>query len=150
MVDNINNTKRKSRIWFISIVLALSAISINTLANEVSNISKRVPAEWETQEAIWMQWPGYWEKEYEPTFAKISAIISRYEKLHILYHSEKIYAEAHKAINKIGADPQNKNIRWHKVPNDNAWMRDNGPIYVLEDNELSLILIRRCRRTSTV
>ena len=43
MVDNINNTKRKSRIWFISIVLLLSAISINTLANEVSNISKRVP-----------------------------------------------------------------------------------------------------------
>jgi len=35
MVDNIKNTKRKSRIWFISIVLLLSAISINTLANEV-------------------------------------------------------------------------------------------------------------------
>ena len=138
MVDNINNTKRKSRIWFTSIVLLLSAISINTLANEVSNISKRVPAEWETQEAIWMQWPGYWEKEYEPTFAKISAIISRYETLHILYHSEKIYAEARKAIHNIGADPQNKNIRWHKVPNDNAWMRDNGPIYVLEDNELRI------------
>jgi agmatine deiminase len=85
-----------------------------------------------------MQWPGYWEKEYEPTFAKISAIISRYEKLHILYNSEKIYLEARKAINNIGADPQNNNIKWHAVPNDNAWMRDNGPIYVLEDNELRI------------
>ena len=28
----------------------------------------RVPAEWEPQEAIWMQWPGYWEKDYEITF----------------------------------------------------------------------------------
>ena len=84
---NISNTKRKRKIWLISIVLLLSAISINTLANGVNNSTKRVPAEWETQEAIWMQWPGYWEKEYEPTFAKISAIISRYETLHILYHS---------------------------------------------------------------
>ena len=24
------------------------------------------------------------------------------------------------------------------MPNDNAWMRDNGPIYVLEDNELRI------------
>ena len=119
---------KKSKIWFISIVLLLSVIGVNTLANEVNKTTKRVPAEWETQEAIWMQWPGYWEKEYELTFAKISAIISRYEKLHILYNSEKIYAEARKAINNIGAEPQNNNIQWHAVPNDNAWMRDNGPI----------------------
>ena len=123
-----SNTIRRSKIWFISIVLLLSVISINVLGNEVNNSTKRVPAEWETQEAIWMQWPGYLEKEYEPTFAKISAIISRYEKLYILYNSKKIYAEAHKAINSIGADPQNNNIQWHAVPNDNAWMRDNGPI----------------------
>ena len=113
-------------------------IGINTSANEVNNSTKRVPAEWENQEAIWMQWPGYWEKEYEPTFAKISAIISRYEKLHILYNSKKNYTEAHNAINSIGANPQNNNIQWHAVPNDNAWMRDNGPIYILEDNELRI------------
>ena len=129
---------KKSKIWFISIVLLLSVIAINTFANEVNNTTKRVPAEWEPQEAIWMQWPGYWEKEYEPTFAKISAIISRYEKLHILYNSEKIYLDARKAINNIGADPQNNNIQWHTMPNDNAWMRDNGPIFVLEDNELRI------------
>ena len=64
--------------------------------------SKRVPAEWEPQEAIWMQWPGYWEKDYELTFAKITNIISRYEKLHILYNSDQIYAEAQKAIRDIG------------------------------------------------
>ena len=110
MVENINNTKRKSRIWFISIVLLLSAISINTLANEVSNISKRVPAEWETQEAIWMQWPGFLEKDYEITFANIADIVSRYEKLHILYHSDQIYSDAQKALRDVKADPQNKNI----------------------------------------
>jgi len=137
-MDKRINTIRKSKIWFFSIALLLSVIGINTSANEVNNSTKRVPAEWENQEAIWMQWPGYWEKEYEPTFAKISAIISRYEKLNILYNSKKIYTEAHNAINRIGANPQNNNIQWHAVPNDNAWMRDNGPIYILEDNELRI------------
>ena len=137
-MDKRINTIVKSKIWFFSIALLLSVICINTSANEVNNSTKRVPAEWENQEAIWMQWPGYWEKEYEPTFAKISTIISRYEKLHILYNSEKIYEEARKAINNIGANSQNTNIQWHAIPNDNAWMRDNGPVYVLEDNELRI------------
>ena len=75
-MDKRINTIGKSKIWFFSIALLLSVIGINTSANEVNNSTKRVPAEWENQEAIWMQWPGYWEKEYEPTFAKISAIIS--------------------------------------------------------------------------
>ena len=33
---------------------------------------KRVPAEWEPQEAIWLQWPGRWEKDYEEAIAKLS------------------------------------------------------------------------------
>ena len=28
-------------------------------------VQRRVPAEWEPQEAIWLQWPGEWEKTYE-------------------------------------------------------------------------------------
>ena len=109
-------------------------MTINSKASEVIDKTKRVPAEWEPQEAIWMQWPGYWEKDYEKTFAKITEIVSRYEKIHILYDSKQIYAEAQKAIRDVKADPENKNIYWHEVPNDNAWMRDNGPVYVFNDN----------------
>ena len=58
-----------------------------------------------------MQWPGYWEKDYEITFAKMADIISRYEKLHILYKTDKIYANAQKAISDIGGNPKNTNIR---------------------------------------
>ena len=137
-MDKRINTIVKSKIWFFSIAALLSVICINTSANEVNNSTKRVPAEWENQEAIWMQWPGYWEKDYELAFAKITNIISRYEKLHILYASDQIYAEAQKSIRGIRSDPQQKNIYWHKVPNDNAWMRDNGPVYVLNDNELRI------------
>ena len=127
----------KSKIWIIFITLFISVMSVNQ-ANEFNHKTKRVPAEWEPQEATWMQWPGYWEKDNEIAFAKIADIISRYQKLHILFHSDQIYVDARKALNDIGVDPQGKNIRWHEVPYDNSWMRDNGPVYVLNDDEIRI------------
>ena len=87
-------------------------------ASDFDRQTDRVPAEWEPQEATWMQWPGYWEKGQEKAFAKIADIISRYQKLHILFHSDQIYADALKALTDIGVDPQDKNINWHSVPYD--------------------------------
>ena len=138
MLEKISENKLKRKIWIIFITLLILVMSNSSQANEFKYQTNRVPAEWEPQEAIWMQWPGYWEKNLEITFAKIADIISRYEKIHILYHSKQIYADAQKALRDIGADPENKNIYWHKVPYDNAWMRDNGPIYVLNNNELRI------------
>ena len=106
--------------------------------NKSQMLTKRVPAEWELQEAIWLQWPGYWEKDFEQTIAKISDVISRYQTLHILYGSEKILTEAQKALTRVGADPDNSNIRWHAARYDNSWMRDNGPVYVMENDELKI------------
>lgn len=137
-LERMCENELKSKIWIIIIAMLISVMSINSQANEPIYTAKRVPAEWEPQEAIWMQWPGFLEKDYEITFANIADIVSRYEKLHILYHSNQIYSDAQKAIRNIEADPQNKNIHWHEVPNDNAWMRDNGPIYVLNDKELRI------------
>jgi agmatine deiminase len=128
----------QSKIGIFFTTLLTSLIIINNQAIGSNYITKRVPAEWEPQEAIWMQWPGYWEKDYEVTFAKIADIISNYQKLHILYHSNQIYNDAQKAIINIGKDPQNKNIYWHNVPNDSAWMRDNGPVYILNDKEIRI------------
>ena len=138
LLEPLNGNKLKSKILIIFITLLISVISTNSQANEDTNKTKRVPAEWEPQEAIWIQWPGYWEKDYEMTFAKITNIVSRYEKIHILYHSDPIYLDAQKALRDIEADPKNENIHWHKVANDNAWMRDNGPVYVLNDNGLRI------------
>ena len=136
--EQLNGNKLKKKILIIFITLLISVISTNSQTNEDTNKIKRVPAEWEPQEAIWIQWPGYWEKDYEMTFAKITNIVSRYEKIHILYHSDPIYLDAQKALRDIEADPKNENIHWHKVANDNAWMRDNGPVYVLNDNGLRI------------
>ena len=127
----------KSKIWIIFITLLISVMSINQ-ANEFDRQTVRVPAEWEPQEATWMQWPGYWEKDHEKAFAKMADIIRRYQKLHILFYSDQVYADALKALTNIGVDPKDKNIQWHAIPYDNSWMRDNGPVYVLNDNEIRI------------
>ena len=59
---------------------------------------RRVPAEWEPQEAIWLQWPGEWEKTYEAAFAAFSCIIIQYEKLHVLYQSPQVLRQAKAAL----------------------------------------------------
>ena len=97
---------------------------------------KRVPAEWEPQEAIWLQWPGNWEKSFETSFARLSNVIVQYETLHILYDSPLVLSEAQSSIKREGGDPAHPNIQWHWIENNSAWMRDNGPVYVIEDSTM--------------
>jgi agmatine deiminase len=99
---------------------------------------RRVPAEFEPQEAIWLQWPGPFEKTYEPAYAEISKVIVQYQKLHILYDTNAIRNKARAAIADAGGDPDHSNITWHSISNENAWMRDNGPVYVVEDGAMKI------------
>jgi agmatine deiminase len=99
---------------------------------------RRVPAEWENQEALWLQWPGPFEKSYEPAYAKISNVVVQYQPLHILYNTNPIRNQARNAITAAGGDPDHSNITWHAIPNQNAWMRDNGPVYVVENGEMRI------------
>ena len=95
-----------------------------------------MPAEWEPQEAIWLQWPGEWEKTYEEAFAAFSCIIIQYEKLHVLYQSPQVLHQARAALLSAGCNPDHDLITWHDIPNDSAWMRDNGPVFVEEAGEM--------------
>lgn len=112
--------------------------SVEPSTEPPANATIRVPAEWEPQEATWLQWPGRWEKVYEPSFSKMSNVIVQYQPLHILYDNNTIRNEARAAITAAGGDPYHPNITWHRVGNDNAWMRDNGPTYVLQDGQLRI------------
>ena len=70
-------------------------------AGTTADSTRRVPAEWEPQEAIWLQWLSRWEKVGETAFARKSNVIVRYETLHILYVlyvSPRVWTRARKAI----------------------------------------------------
>ena len=131
-----------SRSFKVVICLSISVISMISVLESISSVSAsqdiRVPAEWELQEAIWLQWPGQYEKAHEEAFARMSAVIVQYQKLHILCNSERIKKQAQDVISKTGTNPDHENIVWHILPNDNAWIRDNGPVYVVSDGEMRI------------
>ena len=124
-----------------SLAVAFSVMTVggaSTVLGADQTVTKRVPAEWEPQEALWLQWPGRYEKTYEPAFANMTNVIVEYQKLHILHHSDKVKEQAREAITQAGGDPDHQNIVWHAIDNDSAWMRDNGPVYVVDDGEMRI------------
>ena len=119
-------------------ILVLGLVLGTTAQAMEPSPDRRVPAEWEPQEAVWLQWPGRYERVYQPAFAHITGIVSQYQKIHVLHHTEAIREGAIAAIRKAGYDPDNDNIVWHRIANDSAWMRDNGPVYVVEGGDLRI------------
>ncbi len=94
------------------------------------NQNARVPAEWETHGATWMQWATDWEASMRPAFADIIEIVKQYEPLHLIAISEAEKTEAIEFLTNEGVTQEN--ITWHIFETDNSWMRDNGPIYVTD------------------
>lgn len=131
----LKNVFKASAVFLLGIVMPTEHAPA---ANEISRTVKRVPAEWEPQEAMWLQWPGRHERGFETAFAKMAAVIVQYQPLHILYSDKRIQRRARSAIQSAGGRPDHPNIIWHPIPNDNAWMRDNGPVYVIDEGEMRI------------
>ena len=92
-----------------------------------------MPAEWEPHEAIWMQWPGCYEADMRQAFADIIDVVQAYEPVHIIAGSSTEKNQAQKFLRKRKVPLAN--ITWHVREKDNAWLRDNGPIYVTDGND---------------
>lgn len=92
--------------------------------------ARRTPAEWEPQAAIWVQWPQAYEPAgTEAAFAAVVEIIAEYQPVHLLATDRRTRSSGEAALaGRVG-----DNVTWHMVPNDNSWMRDNGPRYVEVD-----------------
>ncbi len=88
-----------------------------------------MPAEWEKHAATWMSWPAdddLWFGHLDGVraeFAELVATIARFEPVHLLVRDEESDADARARLG-------NANVKYHRVPLDDVWMRDNGPIFV--------------------
>jgi len=118
--------------------LSACTLAVNPPTNSSMNIhmdeitvckSIRIPAEWEPHEATWMQWPGKYEKMYRDEFAELIGVLQKYEPIVIVYSYPDLKQNAIDVLTQKGIPLSN--IRFEKIPNDNAWMRDNGPVYAV-------------------
>jgi agmatine deiminase len=95
-----------------------------------------MPAEWEPHEGTWLQWPqdivyrGY-ELKLERIWLNMVEALHDHENVHLVVSSERQQEQVANQLlyHKIGL----KNVDFHIIPTNDVWVRDNGPIFVVND-----------------
>ncbi|WP_291426568.1 agmatine deiminase family protein [Deinococcus sp.] len=88
-----------------------------------------MPAEWQPHAATWMSWPAdddLWFGHLAGVrgeFTQLVGTIARFEPVHLLVRDDESEQDARARL--AGA-----NVKFHRVPLDDVWLRDNGPIFV--------------------
>lgn len=98
-------------------------------------MDRRLPAEWEVQDGVLLAWPhadSDWRDNLEAVarvFTEIARTISRFERVLIVAPKiEPVWAQ----LDRSGVDM--RQVTLHRMPTNDTWARDFGPITVLEDN----------------
>lgn len=97
----------------------------------------RQPAEWEPHAACWLAWPSHaelWKSNLGPAQAELTALaraIGDGERLEVLVLDAAGEASARAALDGL-------EVRFHRIPFGDIWLRDIGPIFVADgDGELA-------------
>jgi agmatine deiminase len=100
----------------------------NYIVNSAVTSTIRVPAEWERHDSTWMQWPKGEEVLNRDNFAGIIRALQAYEQVNLVVESATAQAGATSFLQQRGVPLTN--VRFHIMPYDWSWMRDNGAIWV--------------------
>jgi len=96
-----------------------------------------MPAEWEPHEGTWLQWPqdklyhGY-ELKLERIWLNMVEALQDHENVHLFVSDlrQRDHISSQLVYHNIGL----KNIDFHIIPTNDVWARDNGPIFVINDD----------------
>ena len=95
----------------------------------------RMPAEWEPQKSVWMSWPhnkndwpGLFEK-IPNVVGKIIKYLTKHQRIDLLVNNTKSIEITRIYLKKIGCNISN--IKFHKLKTDRLWLRDSGPIFLI-------------------
>jgi agmatine deiminase len=103
----------------------------------------RMPAEWEAQTAVWLQWPGKYPKatdctdfsyqmKMEKTWLLMSREIHQHVDVQILAQSEVHRKHILDAMDYYGFNMDK--IYVYVTQTVDVWHRDSGPIFVIDDH----------------
>jgi agmatine deiminase len=94
-----------------------------------------MPAEWTPHAATWTSWPFddvLWEGQLDGVrqdMTGLVAAVARFEPVVVNVRDDEAEADARQRLRRQGA-PQDR-IAFHRVPLNDAWFRDNGPLFVV-------------------
>lgn len=93
-----------------------------------------MPPEWAEHAATWTSWPfsdALWEGQLEPVrdeFAALVATVARFEPVVLNVRDDEAEEDARRRLETANAPLDN--LKFHRVPLNDVWFRDNGPLFV--------------------
>ncbi|MBV9463862.1 MAG: agmatine deiminase family protein [Verrucomicrobiae bacterium] len=96
-----------------------------------------MPAEWEPHEATWISWPhkeASWPGKFEPVgpvMAEIVSLLAEGESVFINVVDGAMEEQVRALLAARRVDP--KRVRFFRIPTNDAWVRDHGPMFVVRD-----------------
>lgn len=94
------------------------------------------PEESEPHEGTWLQWPHQYQygvrfrDRLDPTWVTLTKELSSSERVHIIAYDEIEKDRITELLNAASVDLTQ--VDFKVFPNDDFWVRDNGPIYVYD------------------
>ena len=105
----------------------------------------RMPAEWELQESVWVAWPynkNDWPELFENIPSIVSQIISELSKSQKVNLLIKNYKDKKIIINLLNKFSHKlSNINFHSISTNRIWLRDSGPIFLINDKTKKKIML---------
>jgi len=105
----------------------------------------RMPAEWEKQDAVWLQWPseknshGY-QMKLEPIWLRMVEVLSQSAIVRICANNEADFDHVARQLSFYDISSRNVDIDF--IPTDDVWVRDNGPTFVKSEDGIAAIIWR--------
>lgn len=87
-----------------------------------------MPPEWAPHAATWTAWPyddEKWQGYLEPVRQELAGFVNtlaRFEPVELVVHDEESERDARARLNG--------NVRFHRIPHDDLWLRDSGAMFV--------------------
>ncbi len=109
-------------------------------------MSLRMPAEWEPHEATWLAWPHNsrdWPGKLSAihwVYVEIVRQLASRERVEILIEDDRLYRRVAKMLGDAMLEIHN--VRFHRTGTDRSWVRDSGPTFVKDGDELQAVCWR--------
>src|SRR6186713_2965718 len=104
----------------------------------------RMPAEWETHSATWLSWPRREGISFPNAFDRVLPTLR--QMVEALLSSERVCINVCNEIHEGEARDVLKGLplerlTFHRIPTNEPWCRDHGPIILTRDEEPQLAII---------
>ncbi|MEO7394018.1 MAG: agmatine deiminase family protein [Chitinophagaceae bacterium] len=111
------------------LTVALVLFACNTKKYERSAESFYMPAEWETQDAVWLGWEKDSLRGYYPAVADIIKALESNVTIKIAFHNDTLLQKAITYLSSQGID--SNMYKTYIIPGDRYWIRDHGATFLL-------------------